>query len=116
MGDPAFKKYHGKFDKPTDSSITEDMYLNCHYVYEPVDSDSIAIDSLNFDDMDIRLDRMEADEDFPIMENNEEETPEVTPAPDTPVEKPAGEATEPKKKESTEPKKKAQPQYEDVYL
>ena len=116
LGDPAFKKYHGKFDKPTDSSITEDMYLNCHYVYEPVDSDSIAIDSLNFDDMDIRLDRMNADEDFPIMEDNEEETPEVTPAPDAPVEKPAGEATEPKKKESTEPKKKAQPQYEDVYL
>jgi penicillin-binding protein 1A len=47
LGDPAFKHYRGKFEKPKDANITQDQYLNCPYIYHPVDSDSIATDSLD---------------------------------------------------------------------
>ena len=32
FSDPAFQKYHGKFDKPHDSDITRDMYICASYV------------------------------------------------------------------------------------
>ncbi len=32
MNDPAFQKYHGKFDKPHDEDITRDMYICASYV------------------------------------------------------------------------------------
>lgn len=42
--DPAFKQYHGKFDKPHDSDITSDMYL-CPSYYQAAKRDTTAIDS-----------------------------------------------------------------------
>ena len=104
LGDPAFKQYHGKFAAPTDKSITEDLYLNCHYVYEPSDSDSIAVDSLGIglDDLDVRLDPDDPGSLLPT-----EEPVDVAPQQPDGQDKPEGEATEPKKKN-------AQPQYEEV--
>lgn len=42
--DPAFKQYHGKFDKPHDSDITSDMYL-CPSYYQAAKRDTTAVDS-----------------------------------------------------------------------
>lgn len=42
--DPAFKQYHGKFDKPHDSDITSDMYL-CPSYYQTAKRDTTAADS-----------------------------------------------------------------------
>lgn len=46
LGDPAFKMYHAKFDKPHDTDITMQMYSCGGYFKEPADSDSIASDSI----------------------------------------------------------------------
>lgn len=43
MGDPEFKKYHGKFDKPHDADITNGMYNCASYV--PVRRDTARVDS-----------------------------------------------------------------------
>ena len=43
MGDPEFKKYHAKFDKPHDSDIASGMY-NCAS-YAPVRRDTARVDS-----------------------------------------------------------------------
>ena len=51
LGDPDFKQYHGKFEKCKEPSISQDMYLNCQYVYAPRDSDSLSVDSLALDGM-----------------------------------------------------------------
>ena len=45
LSNDAFKKYHGKFEKPTDASITPEMY-QCAYVYY-VPNDSLDADSLD---------------------------------------------------------------------
>ena len=42
--DPAFKQYHGKFDKPHDSDITSDMYL-CPSYYQTAKRDTTVADS-----------------------------------------------------------------------
>lgn len=45
MADPAFKKYHGHFRKPTaDDGITSDMYI-CQSYYAPVRHDTTRVDS-----------------------------------------------------------------------
>ncbi len=49
MGDPAFAKYHGKFNKPQDDDITRDMYL-CDSYY-PAKKDTAALDSLTLDSL-----------------------------------------------------------------
>lgn len=46
LGDPAFKMYRAKFDKPHDTDITMQMYSCSGYFKEPADSDSIASDSI----------------------------------------------------------------------
>lgn len=46
LGDPAFKMYRAKFDKPHDTDITMQMYSCGGYFKEPTDSDSIASDSI----------------------------------------------------------------------
>ena len=45
LGDPAFKKYHGKFAKPTDE-IEYDMYNCSSYYYHRPDTDSVSADSI----------------------------------------------------------------------
>ena len=102
LGDPAFKQYHGKFEKAKEPNLTADQYLNCQYVYTPRDSDSLSVDSLGFGEMEqeIELDENGA----PVVRQQEPEKAEqATPA--------DGNNTE-----ATEPKKKAQPEYEDVYF
>ena len=51
LGDPAFKHYHGKFEKSKEADITQEMYMNCRYAYVPRDTDSISIDSLGVEGM-----------------------------------------------------------------
>ena len=102
LGDPAFKHYHGKFEKSKDASITQDMYLNCQYVYTPRDSDSLSVDSLDMDaiEQEIELD----EEGNPIVKPKE------------PADAEQGNPAVNNNGEATEPKKKEQPEFEDVYL
>ncbi len=106
LGDPAFKHYHGKFDKPKESDISPDLYENCHYAYSYNYNDSTDLDSLGYEGYETIEENIELDEEGnPIVkpqETNEAES----------------EATKPKEgaTEATEPKKNAQPQYEDVYF
>ncbi len=57
MDDPAFAKYHGKFQTPDDESITRDMY-DCqpYYSRARVDSTSLERDSTLVTDQEIVLD------------------------------------------------------------
>ena len=49
LNDPAFKQYRAKFAKPSDADLLNNMY-DCGGDYEaPADSDSISVDSLDFD-------------------------------------------------------------------
>ena len=107
LGDPAFKHYHGKFDKAKESDITPDMYENCQYTYDYNYNDSTDLDSLGYEgyeeiEQDVELD----EEGNPVVKP--QETNEAEP-----------EATKPKEgtsAEATEQKKNAQPEYEDVYF
>ena len=103
LGDPAFKHYHGKFEKSKEADITQEMYMNCRYAYVPRDTDSISIDSLGVEGMeqDIELD----EEGKPVVKQKEP----LDVMPEVPQEEGNGEATEQKKK-------KTQPEYEDVYF
>ena len=103
LGDPAFKHYHGKFEKSKEADITQEMYMNCRYVYVPRDTDSISADSLGVEGMeqDIELD----EEGNPVVKQKEP----LDAMPEVPQEEGNGEATEQKKK-------KTQPEYEDVYF
>ena len=90
LGDPNFKKYHGKFaSKPKDETITQDMYLNCQYAYHVADSDSIGTDSLDREGID---EYIEYDEYGKPMQKPAEPTEpeEIQPEP---TEAPAAEAT-----------------------
>ena len=57
MEDPAFQKYHAKFQTPNDESITKDMY-DCSPYYAPArnDSSSLHRDSVMVTDEEIVLD------------------------------------------------------------
>ncbi len=57
MADPAYKKYHAKFQAPSDESITKDMY-DCQPYYAPVRNDSTHMhrDSTMVTDEEIVLD------------------------------------------------------------
>ncbi|MBQ3752156.1 MAG: penicillin-binding protein [Prevotella sp.] len=107
LGDKAFKHYHGKFDKPKDPDITQDMYENCHYTYSYNYNDSTELDSLGYEGYETIEEDVELDE-----EGNPTVKPQETDEAGT-------EATKPKEgnpAEATEQKKGAQPQYEDVYF
>jgi penicillin-binding protein 1A len=107
LGDPKYKHYHAKFEKPKDDSISDDMYMSCQYSYEPVDSDSIATDSLVIREIDVQ---MGVDENGnPVVRHTQPEPIDVLPNDVGTDNGNNGEATEPKKK-------KAQPEYEEVYF
>ena len=57
MADPAYQKYHAKFQAPTDESITKDMY-DCQPYYSPARTDSSQMhrDSTMVTDEEIVLD------------------------------------------------------------
>ena len=81
------------------------MYMSCQYSYEPVDSDSIATDSLNISEIDVHIGVDENGN--PVIRHTQPEPVDVLPADQ-------GSGTN---EEATEPKKKkAQPEYEDVYF
>ena len=54
MNDPAFKQYHGRFNKSTDSDITDALY-NCSS-YVPSRNDTLDIDSLDYMEDEVILD------------------------------------------------------------
>ena len=86
--DPAFQQYHGKFDKPTDSDITRDMYMCASYVPKArVDTTRVDSTALN--------------EEIILDDNGNPVTREI----------PAGEESEKKNEENGEKKekKKAKP-------
>jgi hypothetical protein len=83
------------------------MYMSCQYSYEPVDSDSIATDSLVIREIDVQ---MGVDENGnPVVRHTQPEPIDVLPNDVGTDNGNNGEATEPKKK-------KAQPEYEEVYF
>ena len=47
--DPAFRQYHGKFEKPKDADIRSDMYT-CASYYHRRDTDSVATDSIDVEE------------------------------------------------------------------
>jgi len=49
LNDPAFKQYRAKFAKPSDADLLNNMYDCGGYNEAPADSDSISVDSLDFD-------------------------------------------------------------------
>lgn len=87
--DPAFQRYHGKFNRPKDDDITRDMY-ECASYYQPVKRDTTRRDSLEVQSEEIVLD----EDGNPIVKD---EKPEGT----TP--------TEPKKETKPEEKKHNHP-------
>ena len=88
LSDPNFKQYHAKFEKPKDDLITEDMYQVCQYYYHVADSDSIGIDSLDFEGIE-EYQELDADGNIP-KPIEPAETPEAN---QEPTDAPAGEAT-----------------------
>ena len=48
FGDPSFKEYHARFERPKDTDITPDLY-SCQGVYH-YENDTTATDSLLFED------------------------------------------------------------------
>ena len=109
LSDPAFKDYHGKFGKPKDESVSSSMYNCASYYRSRQDTDSVAIDSLARQEVEVMY-----DEQGNIIHHSKDENlhNENVPATD----KTPAEATEPKKPEATETKKKKKPTYDDVYF
>ena len=109
LSDPAFKDYHGKFGKPKDESVSSSMYNCASYYRSRQDTDSVAVDSLASQEVEVMY-----DEQGNIIHHSKDENlhNENVPATD----KTPAEATEPKKPEATETKKKKKPTYDDVYF
>ena len=109
LSDPAFKDYHGKFGKPKDESVSSSMYNCASYYRSRQDTDSVAVDSLARQEVEVMY-----DEQGNIIHHSKDENlhNENVPATD----KTPAEATEPKKPEATETKKKKKPTYDDVYF
>ncbi len=78
MGDPAYQKYHAKFQAPNDESITKDMY-DCQPYYAPVRSDSSHMhrDSTMVTDEEIVLDENGNPVAVPTKEGNGKEKSET---------------------------------------
>lgn len=94
LGDPEFKKYHGKFNA-TNDDVTYGMY-NCASYYHRRDTDSIATDSLATDSQTIKM-----DEDNPNIPDNKSHDISTS-------------HTDSHKGEAVEEKKKVN--YDDVYF
>ena len=55
LGDPAFKKYHGKFDPPK-NDVSASLYSCQGVYYQPNDSDSLYVDSLGINEYELEGD------------------------------------------------------------
>ena len=93
FGDPAFQKYHGKFDKPKDESITRDMYLCASYAPKP------KVDTT-------RVDSTAMSEEIILDENG---NPMIKEMPIGKIEGESGESTDESKKEKKDKEKKTKP-------
>ena len=89
LNDPAFKQYRAKFPKPADADLLSTLYDCGGYYRAPADSDSISVDSLDFDGIGEYQDL--DDEGQPIQKTLEPEEPEE--AIPQPTDAPVGEAT-----------------------
>jgi penicillin-binding protein 1A len=99
--DPAFKQYHGKFDKPHDDDITRDMYT-CASYSPPVKKDTTRHDSV-ISEQEILLD----ENGEPITGNSESSDESTTPK---------SSKSSDKSIKSVEPKKKHKPTEQQVNL
>ena len=109
LSDPNFKDYHGKFGKPKDESVSSSMYNCASYYRSRKDTDSIGVDSLATQEVEVMY-----DDEGNIIHHSKDENLHNENGPAT--EKTPAEATEPKKQEATENKKKKKPTYDDVYF
>ena len=92
LGDPAFKKYHGKF-APAKNDVNASLYSCQGVYYQPNDSDSLYVDSLGVSDYE-----QEGEDIMPEQEDGEarplkENTPDN--ASSTPLPQNNGEALKP---------------------
>src|SRR5574344_256189 len=109
FGDPAYKKYHGKFGKPTDKDITSDMY-RCASYYPKAKADTTRKDSVaTSDDEFIELD----DEGNPVSHEGEISSDPAT-TPESCSKQKASESTNNSTKAATKPTKKAKKHEEAV--
>lgn len=81
LGDPAFKKYHGRFDSP-DNDVTADMY-NCSYtraIADTLDTDTIdvAFDILYDEDGNLLMPKEEEPVDNEQSSTTDQPKPEAT--------------------------------------
>lgn len=81
LGDPAFKKYHGRFDSP-DNDVTADMY-NCSYtraIADTLDTDTIdvAFDILYDEDGNLLMPKEEEPVDNEQSSTTDQSKPEAT--------------------------------------
>jgi penicillin-binding protein 1A len=74
LGDPAFKKYHGKFAAPR-GDVNASLYSCQGVYYQPNDSDSLAIDSLGIVELEYEGEEIPAEEsEQPATDEPQEET------------------------------------------
>jgi penicillin-binding protein 1A len=93
LGDPAFNKYHGKFDKPKDDNITQSMYI-CNSYVPVVHRDTTRRDSTVVTNEEIILD----EDGNPI----EQSSPAVTKSEQPKATEPKPAEKKPEKKRKTE--------------
>ena len=93
LGDPAFKKYHGKFSQPKDADINASLY-NCQGVYyQRNDSDSLFVDSLNVQEYELEGEEIKPEQENGEAKPVEGEVPEKVSG--TPLPQGNGEAVKP---------------------
>lgn len=101
MADPEFKQYHGKWSKPTDEDITNDMYT-CQPWVAPVKKDAEPVDSTVVTSEEIVLD----DNGNPVTKSTESEstTDNFTPSSsNSTTKKPTDSGTDKKKEKKHHP-------------
>ncbi len=93
LGDPAFKKYHGKFSQPKDADINASLY-NCQGVYyQRNDSDSLFVDSLGVQEYELEGEEIKPEQENGEAKPVEGEVPEKVSG--TPLPQGNGEAVKP---------------------
>jgi penicillin-binding protein 1A len=92
LGDPAFKKYHGKF-APAKNDVNASLYSCQGVYYQPNDSDSLYVDSLGVSDYELEGEDIMPEQEDGEARPLEENTPDN--ASSTPLPQNNGEALKP---------------------
>ena len=92
LGDPAFKKYHGKF-APAKNDVNASLYSCQSVYYQPNDSDSLYVDSLGVSDYELEGEDIMPEQEDGEARPLEENTPDN--ASSTPLPQNNGEALKP---------------------